>query len=82
MHSIPDVDQWLRADADASQQPQARRIKEALDVLKTKPAPRQTAVRKLCTPWHVQQKVKQKEVELPQLIQQIQGKVIADANKF
>ena len=82
MRSMQDVDRWLRADADASQQPQVQRVKGALEVLMTKPAPRREAVRPLCTPWQVQQKVKGKDVELPQVREQLQQKVIAAANKL
>ena len=79
MRFIADVDRWLRADADASRHPQAQHVKEAMGVLK---ASKQAAVKKLCVQWHVQQKVKQKEVKLPELIKQIEQKALAAANKL
>ena len=81
MRSIQGVDRWQRADGDASRKPPVQHLKGALKVLMTKLAPRQQAARPLCTPWQVQQ-VKGKDVELPQLREQLQQKVIEAANKI
>ena len=82
MHRIDDVERWLERRASGSNDPEGGRIRETLAVLRTHPAPKKMHVRQLCRTWAVPQVVNYQDVPHSRLLEQIQTKVIREANSL
>ena len=61
---------------------EAMRIREVVDALSTKPHPRQEAIACFFKPWGVQQFIKKQRRPLPELIQELNEKVVDAAKKL
>ena len=82
MHRIDDVERWFERRASGSNDPEGGRIRETLAVLGSHPAPKKMHVRQLCRTWAVPQVVNYQDVPHSRLLEQIQTKVIREANSL
>ena len=83
LRSITDVQRWLKNnEVVLSSSVEAMRIKEVVDALSTKPKPRQEAIERFFKPWGVQQVSKKHRRPLPELIEELNKKVVDAAKKL
>ena len=81
--SITDVQWWLKNnEAVLSSSAEAMRIREVVDALSTKPKPLQKAIERFFKPWGVQQFIKKHRRPLPELLEELDKKVIDAAKKL
>ena len=85
LRSITDVQRWLKSNEVAlSSSAEAMRIGEVVDALSTlsKAKSRQKAIEHFFNPWGVQQRIKKDRRPLPELIEELNKKVIDAAKKL
>ena len=85
LRSITDVQRWLKSNEVAlSSSAEAMRIGEVVDALTTlsKAKVRRDAIERFFNPWGVQQRIKKDRRPLPELIEELNKKVIDAAKKL
>ena len=85
LRSITDVQRWLKSNEVAlSSSAEAMRIGEVVDALTTLPKAkaRRDAIERFFNPWGVQQRIKKDRRPLPELIEELNKKVIDAAQKL
>ncbi len=83
LHSIADVDSWLKTNAAAlGSSAETTRIKDVVEVLKVKPRARKEVVEKFFKLWNVKQKIKKDHRPLAELVQELSAKVVQAANRL
>ena len=83
LQSIRDVQRWLASESLPSGSTEMQRVRAAVQVLAAA-KPRQEDIRPLQSPsnWNVPGKVKQKPRPLPEVIEELKGKVLQAARKL
>ncbi len=83
LRSITDVQWWLKKnEVVLSSSAEAVRIREVVEALSTKPKPRQETIERFFKPWGVQQAIKKRRRPLPELIEELNTKVIVAAKEL
>jgi hypothetical protein len=83
LRSITDVQWWLKKnEVVLSSSAEAVRIREVVEALSTKPKPRQETIKRFFEPWGVPQRIKKKHRPLPELIEELNTKVIVAAKEL
>ena len=83
LRSITDVQRWLKNnEVVLNSSAEAVRIREVVDALSTKPKPRKEAIERFFKPWGVQQFIKKHRRPLPELIEELNKKVVDAAKKL
>ena len=83
LRSVTDVQRWLKNnEVVLSSFAEAMRIREVVDALSTKPKPRREAIERFFKPWGVQQFIKKDRRLLPELIEELNKKVVDAAKKL
>ena len=83
LRSITDVQWWLKKNEVVLSSPaKAVRIREVVEALSTKPKPRQETIQHFFEPWGVPQRIKKKFRPLPELIEELNTKVIVAAKEL
>ena len=83
LRSITDVQWWLKNnEVVLSSSVETVRIIEVVEALSTKPKPRQETITFFFKPWGVQQAIKKRRRPLPELIEELNNKIIAAVKKL
>ena len=79
---IQDVQRWLSAGKVSSGNPEIGSVREAVAALTRAPRPRAEDVRPLLGKWRVEQRQQRKHRPLPEIIRDLEDKVIRAAQKL